>query len=385
MTGILAGIRVVELGQVLAGPFAGAVFADLGADVVKIEKPDGGDDARQMGPAFRHDAALIFHEFNRGKRSVTLDLKSPAGLIELHGLLEGADILLHNLRAGVAEELGIGAEATCRRHPRLIYCSMSAFGHQGPLRMRPGYEPLLQAFCGLFSITGERDGPPVRMGASVVDQGTGLWTVIGALALLHRRAATGRGGVLNTSLFETAFLWAGQRITDYVNRGVEPERDASGHPAFVPYQAFDTADGPLMICCGNDRLFAKLSAVLGRPEWPGDARFATNRARITNKHALLPMVAEALKRAPRASWVERLIGAGVPCAPINTIPEVLAEPQSAAVGMLQDVPGEDFKLVGMPLSFDGERPAIARPAPRLGEHNGELLGGAPPKPAQKRG
>jgi crotonobetainyl-CoA:carnitine CoA-transferase CaiB-like acyl-CoA transferase len=380
MSGILAGIRVVEIGQVLAGPFAGAVFADLGADVVKIEKPDGGDDARQMGPAFRHDAALIFHEFNRGKRSVTLDLTSPAGLRQLHRLLERSDILVHNLRAGVAEKLGIGAEEICRRHPRLIYCTMSAFGHVGPLRMRPGYEPLLQAFCGLFSITGERDGPPVRMGASVVDQGTGLWTVIGALALLRRRDTTGCGGVLNTSLFETAFLWAGQRIDDYVNRGVLPERDASGHPAFVPYQAFDTADGPLMICCGNDRLFGKLSAVLGHPEWPTDPRFATNRARITNKAALLPMVAAALARAPRRSWIDRLIEAGVPCAPINTIPELVAEPQSAAVGMLQDVPGEDFKLVGIPLSFDGERPAIARPAPRLGEHNGELLEGEPATP-----
>jgi formyl-CoA transferase len=369
MAGILAGIRVVELGQVLAGPFAGAIFADLGADVIKIEKPDGGDDGRQMGPAFRDGAALIFHEFNRGKRSVTLDLRSPDGLTQLNGLLARAD----NLRAGVAEQLGIGAEETCRAHPRLIYCSMSAFGHEGPLRMRPGYEPLLQAFCGLFSITGERDGPPVRMGASVVDQGTGLWTVVGALAMLHRRHATGRGGVLNTSLFETAFLWAGQRIDDYVNRGVVPARDASGHPAFVPYQAFDTADGPLMVCCGNDRLFAKLAAVLGRPEWSADPRFATNRARINNKDALVPTVAEALLRAPRGSWLDRLTAAGVPCAPINTIPELLAEPQSAAVGMLQAVPGEDFKLVGMPLSFDGERPAIARPAPRLGEHNGELL------------
>jgi crotonobetainyl-CoA:carnitine CoA-transferase CaiB-like acyl-CoA transferase len=215
----------------------------------------------------------------------------------------------------------------------------------------------------------------VRTVASMVDQGTGLWTVVGALALLNRRHATGRGGVVNTSLFETAFLWAGQRVAAYVNRGEVPVRDATGHPAFVPYQAFDTADGPLMICCGNDRLFAKLAAVLGRPEWPSDPRFATNRARITHKEALLPMLAEALKRAPRGSWLERLIEAGVPCAPINTIPELVAEPQSAAVGMLQDVPGEDFKLVAIPLSFDGERPAIAGPAPRLGEHNRELLDG----------
>ena len=195
---ILAGIKVVELGQVLAGPFAGAILADLGAEVWKVEKPDGGDDARQMGPAFRHGDALNFHEFNRGKRSVALDLKSPDGVAALHALLEDADILVHNLRPGVAEALGIGPEPVTARHPRLIYCAMGAFGHHGPLSQRPGYEPLFQAFCGLSSITGEPDGPPVRMGASVVDQGTGMWTVIGALAALQQRHATGRGCVVNT-------------------------------------------------------------------------------------------------------------------------------------------------------------------------------------------
>ncbi|MBR0646302.1 CaiB/BaiF CoA transferase family protein [Plastoroseomonas hellenica] len=374
MGGILAGIRVVELGQVLAGPFAGAIFADLGADVIKVEKPEGGDDARQMGPAFRHGDALNFHEFNRGKRSVALDLKSPEAVEQLHALLAGADIMLHNLRPGAAEALGIGPEAVCARHPRLIYCAMSAFGHRGPMRLRPGYEPLLQAFGGLSSITGEPGGPPVRMGASVVDQGTGMWTVIGALAMLQHRHATGRGGVVNTSLFETALLWAGQKISAYVNQGKSPERHASGHPNFVPYQAFEAADGPLLVCCGNDRLFAKLAIELGQPGWPADPRFATNRARLQNQEALLPMVAEALAGAPRTVWLERLMRAGVPCAPVNTVPEVLAEPQTEALGMLQPVPGEDFALVGLPVSFDGARPAIARPAPRLGEHNAELLG-----------
>ncbi|NOG73391.1 CaiB/BaiF CoA-transferase family protein [Roseicella sp. DB1501] len=364
--GVLAGIRVVELGQVLSGPFAGAILADLGAEVVKVEKPDGGDDARQMGPAFRHGDALNFHEFNRGKRSVTLDLKSPDGVVALHALLRDADILVHNLRPGVAEALGIGPAEVTARHPRLIYCAMGAFGHKGPLAHRPGYEPLFQAFAGLSSITGEPGGPPVRMGASVVDQGTGMWTVIGALAALQQRARTGRGCVVNTSLFETALMWAGQKISAYVNQGKLPERHASGHPNFVPYQAFDCADGPLLVCCGNDRLFRKFAEVVGRPDWPGDARFASNRARLANQAALLPEIAALLRAWPRATLAEALVAAGVPCAPVNGIPEVLAEPQTAAMEMLQTVPGEDFPLVAMPLSFDGERPRIRCGAPRLG-------------------
>jgi formyl-CoA transferase len=375
MKGVLDGVRVVELGQVLAGPFAGAIFADLGADVIKVEKPDGGDDARRMGPDFRHGDALNFHEFNRGKKSVTLDLKSPEGVEALHGLLAGADIMLHNLRPGAADALGIGAQAVTARHPHLIYCEMSAFGHIGPERLRPGYEPLLQAFGGLSSITGEPDGPPVRMGASVVDQGTGLWTVLGALAMLERRHRTGQGGVVNTSLFETALLWAGQKISAYVNMGKLPERHASGHPNLTPYEAFDAADGPVLVCCGNDRLFAKFAAELGHVEWASDERFSTNRARLKHKPLLLPMIAALMRITPRAEWLERLARIGVPCAPVNNIPEVLAEPQTQALGMVQPVPGEDFSLVAMPLSFNGERPRMAGPAPRLGAHNKEILRG----------
>jgi len=370
MTPPLAGIRVVEIGQVLSGPFAGAILADLGAEVIKVEKPTGGDDARQMGPAFRRGDALNFHEFNRGKRSVALDLKTPDGVEALHALLAEADILVHNMRPGVPEALGLGPEATTARHPRLIYCAMGAFGHRGPLKDRPGYEPLLQAFGGLSSITGEPGGPPVRMGASVVDQGTGMWTVIGALAALQQRHRTGRGCVVNTSLLETAFLWAGQKISAYVNQGKEPERHASGHPDFVPYEAFDAADGPFLICCGNDRLFRKLAEEVGNPGWPDDPRFATNRQRLVNKDALLGPLRAVLRTRPRREWLDRLVAAGVPCAPINTVPELLDEPQSQAMGMLVTPPGEDFPLVALPLSFDGERPHPRAGAPRLGEHDG---------------
>ncbi|MCX7932375.1 MAG: CoA transferase [Rhodovarius sp.] len=367
----LAGIKVVELGQVLAGPFAGMILADLGATVIKVEKPDGGDDARRMGPAFRDGDALIFKDFNRGKRSLVLDLKTPEGIAALHRELEDADILLHNLRPGAAEALGLGPEAVMARHPRLIYCAMGAFGHRGPLSTRPGYEPLLQAYCGLSSITGDPAGPPVRMGASVVDQGTGMWTVIGALAALLERQRTGRGMLVNTSLFETATTWAGPKLLGWINRGEVPVRHASGHPDFVPYQAFDAADGPILICCGNDRLFRALATLLGEASWADDPRFATNRARLAHREELLPLIARHIAARPRAEWLAALEAAGVPCAPIHSIQELAEDAQFHAMGQLQPVPGADYRLLGLPISFDGERPPITAPAPALGEYRPE--------------
>ncbi len=366
---VLKDVRVLELGQVLAGPFAGAILADLGAEVVKVERTDGGDDARRMGPAFRGGDALNFHIFNRGKQSVALDLKTAAGRADFDRLAAQADIFIHNLRPGVAKTLGIDGEAVCARHPRLIYCEISAFGHVGPMAFKPGYEPLVQAFSGLSSTNGGPDDPPLRSGASMCDQGAGMWVVIGALAMLHRRARTGRGGILTTSLLETALCWNGQKSDAYVNEGRLPVRHRSGHPGFVPYEAFDTADAPLLICCGNDRLFAKLAAELGRPDWVDDPRFATNRARLAHKGELLEGLAPILRSQPMAEWIARLERAGVPCAPVYTVPEALAHPQVQALQMLAPVPGGDFRLTALPLGIDGERPVARSPAPRLGEHN----------------
>ena len=369
MPGVLDDVRVLELGQVLAGPFAGAIFADLGAEVVKVERVDGGDDARRMGPAFRHGDALNFQVFNRGKQSVALDLKSGDGLAAFERLAAEADIFIHNLRPGVPKALGIDGPSLCARHPRLIYCEISAFGSAGPMALRPGYEPLIQAFSGLSSTNGGPDDPPLRAGASVCDQGTGMWAVIGALAMLHRRQNTGGGGILSASLLETALVWNGQKADAFVNEGRLPDRHRSGHPGFVPYEAFDTADAPLLICCGNDRLFTKLAAELGRPDWPADERFATNRARLAHKAALMAELEPLLRQRPRAEWTARLEAAGVPCAPIHTVPEALAHPQVQALGVLQAVPGEDFRLTALPFSIDGERPALHAGAPRLGQQN----------------
>ncbi len=369
MAGVLEGVRVLELGQVLAGPFAGAILADLGAEVVKIERVEGGDDARRMGPDFRHGDALNFHIFNRGKQSVALDLKSAEGRAAFERLAGEADIFIHNLRPGVPAKLGIDGPALCARHPRLIYGEISAFGHLGPMARQPGYEPLVQAFSGLSSTNGGPDDPPMRSAASLCDQGSGMWVVIGALALLHRRAQTGRGGILSTSLLETALVWNGQKADAYVNEGRLPVRDRSGHPGFVPYEAFDTQDAPLLICCGNDRLFAKLAAALGRPDWLADERLATNRARLAHKAALLEQLAPLLRTRPRAEWLVRLEAAGVPCAPIHSVPEALAHPHVQALGILAAVPGQDFALTALPLTIDGQRPLPRAAAPGLGQHN----------------
>ena len=367
--GVLDGVRVLELGQVLAGPFAGAILADLGAEVVKLERVEGGDDARRMGPAFRHGDALNFQVFNRGKQSVAIDLKTVAGRAAFERLAAESDIFVHNLRPGVPAALGIDGPSLCARHPRLIYCEISAFGHRGPMAMQPGYEPLVQAFSGLSSTNGGPDDPPMRAGASLCDQGTGMWVVIGALAMLHQRARTGRGGLLQTSLLETAMVWNGQKADAYTNTSQMPQRHRSGHPGFVPYEAFDAADGPLLICCGNDRLFAKLSAELGRPDWPADERFASNRARLKHKAALTDQLAHLLRQRPRAEWLARFEAAGVPCAPVHSLPEALAHPQSQALGMLAPIPGEGFSLTALPMTINGVRPTPRQPAPRLGADN----------------
>ncbi len=367
--GVLEGVRVLELGQVLAGPFAGAILADLGAEVIKLERIEGGDDARRMGPAFRHGDALNFQVFNRGKQSVAIDLKSIAGRAALESLAAESDIFIHNLRPGVPAALGIDGPSLCARHPQLIYCEISAFGHLGPMALRPGYEPLVQAFSGLSSTNGGPDDPPMRAGASVCDQGTGMWAVIGALAMLQQRARTGRGGLLQTSLLETAMVWNGQKADAYANTGQLPQRHRSGHPGFVPYEAFDTADGPLLICCGNDRLFAKLATELEKPDWISDERFATNRARLQYKAALFDQLEPVLRSLPRSEWLQRLEAAGVPCSPVHTLPEALAHPQVQALGMLAPVGTEGFSLTALPLTIDGVRPALTAAAPSLGEDN----------------
>ena len=367
----LSGIKVIEIGQNLAGPYAGEVLATLGADVVKLERPEG-DDARSWGPPFWQGTAAIFQTVNRNKRSVTVDLKDPRGIAWLKDHLAGTDVLLHNMRPGAMEELGLGGEALCALNPRLVYGALSAFGHKGPRRLNLGYEPMVQAFAGIFSLNGAEESPPTRVGLPILDMGTGLWLALGCIAALLRRTQTGRGGIVDASLFETALTWLTVPFANFKASGQKPQRHRTGSRRLVVFEAFATMDGEVIIAAANDRLFRKLVTALGRPEWAADERFKTNALRLANKSALLPEIQAIVATARSADWVARLDAAGVPCAPIQDLDAVMAEPQTEAIGMIAEVPDINLGLMGLPLSFDGERPPMRRRAPKLGEHNDEL-------------
>jgi crotonobetainyl-CoA:carnitine CoA-transferase CaiB-like acyl-CoA transferase len=369
----LRDVKVVELANNLAGPYAGSILGLLGADVLKIERPEG-DDARAWGPPFWRGTSATFQAMNINKRGVTLNLKTADAVAWLNAYIEGCDVFLHNLRPGVLDELGLGAEAMMARNPRLVYASLSAFGAVGPMRLRPGYEPMVQAFAGLFSINGEPDRPGVRIGTSVLDLGSGVWTALGCLAGLLQRERTGRGCRVDASLFETALGLLTLHLARYAASGTLPQRHPSGSAGVVIFQAFETADGQIIVAAANDRLFAKLVGVLGHPEWAQHPKFRTNPDRVANKAELVRDVAAILRRGTTRDWVERLLAVGVPSAPINDLNDVNAHAQTAALGIVQPIPEIDLPLVGLPLSFDGERPAIRTRAPALGEHNEAVLG-----------
>ena len=380
MTLPLEGIRVIEVGQALAGPLAGVILADMGADVIKIEKPDGGDDARIWGPPYGPDGvtSLYFYSQNRNKRSVSLDLKAAADVEKLNRLCATADILIQNLRPGVVDEIGIGPEAMLTRHPRLIYCSIWAFGYQGPLKMKPGFDPLLQAYGGMMSVTGRPEDPPTFCGASINDKATGMFCTIGALAALRMRDKTGKGCLVDTSLFDTAVHWVEGQVNNYIANGTVAQRHGTGGTVIVPYQTFDTADGKsLCLAPGNDRLWARAAQAMGHPDWATDPRYAKSAARVNNKAELLPMIAEAMRGKTRDAWIEAFEKAGVPCAAVNDIGELARTPQFAAAEIVQELPGGGPTVVGLPITFDRVRPRSTLPSPALGEHTDEVLRSLP--------
>jgi crotonobetainyl-CoA:carnitine CoA-transferase CaiB-like acyl-CoA transferase len=368
----LDGVKVVEVASNIAGPYAGLVLGLLGADVLKIERPEG-DDARKWGPPFIGDTASIFHTVNLNKRSVTLDLKDPAQLAWLKGYIADADVLVQNMRPGTMEALGLGSAAMLELNPRLVYGSAAAFGAKGPMRLAAGYEPMVQAFAGVFSVNGEAERPGVRVGVSLLDMGTGLWTALGCIAGLLQRERTGKGMVVDASLFETALGWLAGHFAGLRVSGELPVRNPTGSNRVVVFQAFDAANGQVIIAAANDRLFAKLAAELGHGEWADDPRFRTNRDRQANKDTLIAMIVEIVRQRPCAHWVARLEAVGVPCAPINDLRQVEALPQTTALGIMQSAPEVGIDFVGLPLSFDGQRPPIRRRAPKLGEHNDEVM------------
>jgi crotonobetainyl-CoA:carnitine CoA-transferase CaiB-like acyl-CoA transferase len=374
----LTGVKVVEIANNIAGPYAGYILAMLGADVLKVERPEG-DDARGWGPPFWLDTSATFHALNLNKRGITLDLKDAAALDWLKGYVKDSDVLVHNLRPGVMEDLGLGSAAMTALNPRLVYCNLSAFGAAGPMQKNPGYEPMVQAFAGLFSINGYPDRPGVRIGTSVLDLGTGVWTALGCIGGLLQREKSGKGSVVDTSLFETALGLLTVHFARYQASGRLPERHPTGSLGVVIFEGFETVDGQVIVAAANDRLFAKLARELGHPEWINDARYKTNAARIANKATLIGAVADILRQSPSAVWVERLEKAGVPCAPINDMSVMKEHPQTAALDMLQPVPDLALALISLPVAFDGERPRIRTRAPTLGQHNAIL----PPSPTRQ--
>ncbi|MEK9723703.1 MAG: CoA transferase, partial [Rhodospirillaceae bacterium] len=362
--GLLDGVKVVELGQSLAGPWAGTIMADLGAAVIKVEAPKG-DSARGWGPPFVNGAAAVYHYMNRNKAGLVLDLAAAADKALFARLIDEADVFVHNMRPGTVGKLGIDATALRTRNPRLVYGDMTAFGPTGPLAGRPGYEMALQAYGGIMSITGTEDGGPVRAGPSLNDFGTGMWTAIGVLAALVRRATTGEGCVIETSLLETAVSWLGLQIANYVRDGEIPKRMGSGHALICPYGAFRTADEPIIIAIGSDPLFRRLATALGHPEWADDPRFRTNADRLGNREAIDALVQGAVEIRPREYWLDHLAAAEVPCTPIQNVADLTVDEQVAATGILMTPPDADKPMTGLPLSVDGTRPVIHFSPPGL--------------------
>ena len=363
----LTGIRVLDLTSSLAGPTATEILGALGADVVKVEHPSRGDEARDWGPGFFEGGSVMFFSANAGKRSLALDLKTAEGLDVLLRLADGADVLVQSLRPGAAERLGFGPDSVRARNPRLVYATIGAFGRSGPLAGEPGYDPLMQAAAGIMSVTGEPDGPPVRVGASLVDIGTGVWAALAIVAALHE----GEGRTLDLSLYETALSLVPYQLVDVLAGGEPPGRSGTAFPLIAPYQVFATADGELMLVAANDRLYARTCEALGVPELASDPRFATNPLRVEHRDELIPLLAGRLATLTTDEALARLRAAGVPASPVNDLAAVAADEQLHATGILQELGGH--ALVSPPLTVDGDRLRYSSPPPLLGEHTAEIL------------
>ncbi len=370
----LTGVSVVELGDNVAAPFCGQILGDLGADVIKIERPGQGDPARHWEVPEWHGYPPSFAALNRNKRSAIVDLKDSAALEQLKQLINHADVFLHNLRPGSEVSFGLDGETLLKSNPKLVYCAIGAFGHNGPLAQKPGYDPLMQAFGGIMSVTGEADRAPVRVGVPMIDCSTGMWGVVGILAALKGRELTGNGAIVNASLYESALAFMTLVSALNMATGKTPSRLGSGAQFTAPFRAYSTADGDLVVACANDRLFAKLCAVLEHPEWAEDERMKTNVARVQNRDLVDGLIGDLLGNTPRQEWQTKFDAAGIPNAPLQDIAEVHAHPQTAALGMLVSGKNADINLMGLPLSFNNVRPGVRRDPPLHGEHTSDVFG-----------
>jgi formyl-CoA transferase/CoA:oxalate CoA-transferase len=375
-TGALDGVAVLDLTRALAGPFATMILGDLGADVIKVEDIWHGDDTRRWGPPFQGDDAAYFLSVNRNKRGLSIDMKTPEGRDIVQRLAHRADILIENFRPGAAARLGLGYDELAQVNPRLIYASVSGYGQTGPSAQLPGYDAVAQAVSGMMSITGERDGKPVRTGFSSADIGAGMWAVIGILSALHVRDSSGRGQLIDIALFDGQIAWLTYVAGRYFATGVTPGRHGSAHESVIPYEVFQAADRPLMVAVGSDGLWRRFTAATGLDELTDDPRYATNPDRVRNRDTLLPRVAAALATKTSAEWTELLGVAGVPAGPVSTVPEALAHPQVAARDMIVELDhpvAGPLKTLGSPLKLSGNPTTIRKPPPTLGQHTDEIL------------
>jgi crotonobetainyl-CoA:carnitine CoA-transferase CaiB-like acyl-CoA transferase len=372
----LAGTRVLDVTTSIAGPLCAEILAALGADVIKVERPDTGDDARAWGPPFWNGEGAMFLSVNAGKRSLALSLADERGRDVLLRLAERSDVFLQSLRPGLAERLGLGATAVRARNRRLVYCSVGAYGRVGPLSHEPGYDALMQAAGGLISLTGEPGRSGVRVGSSLIDMGTGIWSALGIVSALLERERSGEGAEVDTSLYETALGYIGYHLVGFLADGTVPTPEGTVFPMVAPYQVFPTRDGELMVAGGNDRLFAALCAALDLPELPTDRRFRTNPDRVQHREQLVALLSDRLQERDTAEWHELLTAAGVPAAPVATVADVASADQTQALEILQPLEHPsipDLRLAALPLSFDGERALHRLPPPLLGEHSAEVL------------
>jgi crotonobetainyl-CoA:carnitine CoA-transferase CaiB-like acyl-CoA transferase len=372
MSAPLTGVKVVELARILAGPWAGQTLADLGADVLKVEAPEG-DDTRRWGPPFlEHEgerAAAYFHATNRGKRSVTCDFRSPEGQEMVRRLVAGADVVIENFKVGGLAKYGLDWEGLRKVNPRLVYCSITGFGQTGPYAHRAGYDFIIQGMAGLMSVTGEPEGQPQKVGVAVIDVFTGIYAATAILAALHQRDRTGEGQMIDMALMDVAVSVMANQAMNYLATGTAPVKLGNAHPNLAPYAVFDCADGWVILATGNDAQYQRLCALLGVPEMAGDPRFATNADRVTNRAAMTTALTGATRRWQKADLLAACEAQGVPAGPINDMAEVFADPQVVARGMQiapDGVPG-----VRTPITFSGANLSLDRPSPRLGQHQDE--------------
>ena len=376
---LLDGIKVLDLSRVLAGPWCTQLLADLGAEVVKVERPGIGDDTRHWGPPWHGEGdervAAYFLSCNRGKKSAAIDFSKPEGAALVRRLAEGSDVVIENFKVGGLEKFGLDGRSLRTANPRLVYASITGFGQDGPYAERAGYDYIIQGMGGLMSITGQPDGQPgggpMRVGVAVVDLFTGLYTCVAILSALYRREKTGEGAYIDAALFDTQLAMLANQASNALISGLDPPRQGNTHPNIVPYQPFDAADQPIIIAIGNDRQFARLARICGHPEWADDGRFANNGARVANRAEIVRLIADCIRNEPAADWLRQLEEAGIPAGPINRVTQALEDVQAQHREMVRTLGG--VSQVGSPVRLDGARADTDLPPPRLGQHTGEVL------------